>query len=172
MRGPSAFVFSLLVPYGFESEPAHMLMTCRCSSLVPMTCRHLKGWREHWQPLPQLFLSAASYMLKTNWIYATSLHLCPEHQNDINDINWWYHFPISTQLFIITIIVIHSFLTLPHQPPNMKKTLAKTIFFASPGTMTQGRSHCACRLPGWSKKALCLRTWVDVNRSVEHMGIS
>ena len=50
------------------------------------------------------FLSAASYMLKTNWIYAPSLHLGPEHQNDINDINWWYHFPISTQLFIITII--------------------------------------------------------------------
>lgn len=72
----------------------------------------------------------------------------------INDINWWYHFPISTQLFIITIIVIHSFLTLPHQPPNLKKN--------TPGTMTQGRSLCACRLPGWSKKALCLRTWVDV----------
>lgn len=30
------------------------------------------------------FLSAASDMLKTNWIYATSLHLCLEHQNDIN----------------------------------------------------------------------------------------
>ena len=47
----------------------------------------------------------------------------------INDINWWYHFPISTQFFIITIIVIHSFLTLPHQPPNMKKNTGHNDLF-------------------------------------------
>ena len=122
-------------------------------SLVPMTCKHL---------CRMFFLSRASYMLKMNWFYATSLHLSPQHHIRMifmTSIDG-YHYPFFPS-FTITILIFTChwwsiFSTLLNVTPS--PTMAKF----RPGTMSQGRSHCACRLPGWSRKALCPRTRVDV----------